>query len=243
MQQRLPSLLQSPLLFAHRGARAHERENTLAAFQLAVRLGASGLESDVWATRDRVAVLSHDSWVGSRLRRRTIAEVDRSDLPTHVPTLDDLFDLADSASLAVSLDVKDEAAWPPVCEAVLSVPGRAGRTYLCCENFRVLERVANDHKGLLLVDSSRLSTMRDGPERRIARLTELGVTALNMHHSDWNGGLVTLAHRFGRLAFAWDAQFEHTLVDLLRMGIDGVYSDWVDRMVDVARAASAAPTN
>jgi len=56
-----------------------------------------------------------------------------------------------------------------------------------------------------------------------------------MHHSDWNGGLVTLAHRFERLAFAWDAQFEHTLTDLLRMGADAVYSDWVDRMVDAAR--------
>jgi glycerophosphoryl diester phosphodiesterase len=46
--------------FAHRGARAHERENTLEAFALALGLGATGLESDVWLTRDGVAVLDHD---------------------------------------------------------------------------------------------------------------------------------------------------------------------------------------
>ncbi len=57
-----------------------------------------------------------------------------------------------------------------------------------------------------------------------------------MHHSDWSGGLTTLFHRFERLAFGWDAQHERVLEALLRMGIDGVYSDWVDRMTDAFRA-------
>jgi len=35
------------IAFAHRGARAYARENTLDAFQLGLRLGATGLESDV----------------------------------------------------------------------------------------------------------------------------------------------------------------------------------------------------
>jgi glycerophosphoryl diester phosphodiesterase len=109
-------------------------------------------------------------------------------------------------------------------------------TYLCCEDFAVLTEVAPRTPDVLLVDSSRLSKLKDGPERRLSTLASLGVVALNMHHSDWNGGLVTLAHRFDRLAFAWDAQFDHTLTGLLRMGVDAVYSDWVDRMVDAARA-------
>lgn len=213
------------------------------AFRLAIRLGASGVESDVWLTRDRTAVLAHAGWIGGRLRRRMLAEVDRADLPDHVPTLDQLLELTDPMGLALSLDVKDPAAWPQVRAAVLARPGRVGRTYVCCETFPLLERVAPEYADLLLVDSSRLSTMREGPERRLARLTELGVTALNMHHSDWNGGLVALTHRFGRLAFAWDAQFDHTLVDLLRMGIDGVYSDWVDRMVDAGRTEDSPSTS
>ena len=56
--------------------------------------------------------------------------------------------------------------------------------------------------------------------------------ALNMHHTDWSGGLTTLLHRFGRLALAWDLQHSHDLLGTLRMGVDGVYSDHVDRMVD-----------
>lgn len=235
MQQRLPSLLQPPLLFAHRGARAHERENTIAAFQLAIRLGATGLESDVWITKDGIAVLDHDGQVGTRFRRRDISTLERDQLPPHIPTLRDLFDLADDHSLAVSLDIKHPDAWPVVSAELLSRPHRLANTYLCCEDFNSLEQIAVRHHELRIVDSSRLSSMKDGPERRLARLAELGVVGLNMHHSDWNGGLVALAHRFDRLAFAWDAQYEHSLSTLLRMGIDGVYSDWVDRMVDTAR--------
>lgn len=238
MQQRLPSLLRPPLLFAHRGARAHAPENTMAGFRLAVRLGATGLESDVRLTRDRVAVLSHDGRVGPRLRRRVLADIDRVDLPPEIPSLDDLLALVEETAVSVSLDVKDPAALPAVRAAVAVRPSLARRVFVCVEEFTLLERVATDHRDLQLVDSSRLSTIKEGPERRVARLAELGVMGLNMHHSDWNGGLVALTHRFERLAFAWDAQFEHTMAGLLRMGIDAIYSDWTDRMVDVSRAES-----
>jgi glycerophosphoryl diester phosphodiesterase len=45
-----------------------------------------------------------------------------------------------------------------------------------------------------------------------------------------------LLHRFGRLAFAWDLQFDDGLRKALRMGIDGVYSDHVDRMLAALQA-------
>jgi glycerophosphoryl diester phosphodiesterase len=54
---------------------------------------------------------------------------------------------------------------------------------------------------------------------------------VNLHASDWTGGLTTLFHRFGIVSFGWDAQHERVLDGLLDMGIDAVYSDHVDRMV------------
>ena len=76
-----PTLSLPAILFAHRGARAHAPENTLEAFRLAVRLGATGLESDVWRTADGDAVLDHDGVVGTMFRRRRLAEVATADLP------------------------------------------------------------------------------------------------------------------------------------------------------------------
>ena len=82
MQQRLPSLLDDPIAFGHRGARAHAPENTLAGFELALRLGATGLESDVWITADGIAVLDHDGVVKRSLgRKRPIGEMTRAALP------------------------------------------------------------------------------------------------------------------------------------------------------------------
>ena len=79
--------------------------------------------------------------------------------------------------------------------------------------------------------------MKEGPERRAAVLADVGVDAVNMHHSDWTGGLTTLFHRFERYCLGWDAQYERVIAALVKMGIDGVYSDHVDRLVEVVGAA------
>ena len=106
---RHPRLLDIPIGFAHRGASAAAPENTLEAFRLAVELGASGLESDVWVSNDGEAVLDHDGLVGGWLRRRPMGTVLRHRLPGHVPTLGELYEACGTA-LPLSLDVKDPAA-------------------------------------------------------------------------------------------------------------------------------------
>jgi glycerophosphoryl diester phosphodiesterase len=235
---RLPSLQRPPIGFAHRGARAHAPENTLEAFQLAVRLGATGLESDVWITADGVAVLDHDGVVRQGLRKRPIADLAHGDLPEHIPTLEALYETV-GTDLDLSLDVKDAAAF----EAVLEVATRAGggaldRLWLCHHETAQVVAWRSRSEAVHLVDSTFLGWMADGPERRAADLADAGVDAVNLHHSEWTGGLTALFHRFGIRCFGWDAQHERILDGLLDAGIDAVYSDHVDRMVDaLARAA------
>ena len=64
------------------------------------------------------------------------------------------------------------------------------------------------------------------------QLKGAGIDAVNLHRSDWSGGLTTLFHRFGLHALGWDCQHERHLDETLDHGIDGVFSDHVDRMVD-----------
>src|SRR5688572_25175612 len=49
-----------PSIIAHRGASAHDTENSLAAYRRAIALGADGIELDVHATRDGHLVVHHD---------------------------------------------------------------------------------------------------------------------------------------------------------------------------------------
>jgi glycerophosphoryl diester phosphodiesterase len=239
MPTRLPSL-RPPIGFAHRGARAHAPENTIEAFSLARKLGADGLESDVWRSADGVAVLDHDGFAGGRLRRRSIASVTHAELPSHIPTLAELYDEC-GTGFELSLDVKDPAAAPLVISVVRAAgPAAPGRLWLCHDDHDLLRSWRDLAPEVRLVDSTRLRRMRQGPERHAAALQAAGIDAVNLHHSDWTGGLTTLFHRFEVLAFGWDAQYDRVLDGLLDMGIDAVYSDHVDRMVD-ALARAAAP--
>lgn len=235
MQQRLPSLLDEPITFAHRGARAHAPENTLDAFALGLRLGATGLESDVWLTSDGEPVLDHDGLVRRRFGRSApIAEVRRAELPAHVPSLDDLLGTCGTA-YHLSLDLKDPAAGSAVVAVVRNADeAMLPRLWLCSPEREVLLPMRGS--GVRLVDSTRLTRLREGPERRAASLAADGIDAINLHHTDWTGGLVTLFHRFERIAFGWDLQQPHLLDNALRMGLDGIYSDHADRMVDAYRA-------
>ena len=53
------------ITFAHRGARLEEPENTIAAFERALRAGVTGLETDVWLSADGEVVCAHDPVVRS----------------------------------------------------------------------------------------------------------------------------------------------------------------------------------
>lgn len=231
-------ILRPPIGFAHRGARAHAPDNTIESFALALKLGATGLESDVWLTADGVAVLDHDGVVRSGLRRRPMATVVSQDLPAWVPTLEELYETC-GTSFHLSLDVKDPAAVAPTIAATRAAgDGLLTRLWLCHPDWEVVRgwRVLSDE--VRLVDSTRLRRIKEGPERRAASLASAGVDGVNLHHSDWTLGLATLFHRFDRVCFGWDAQFERVLDQLLGYGLDGVFSDHVDRMVDAIAAHS-----
>jgi glycerophosphoryl diester phosphodiesterase len=49
-----------PLVIAHRGASAYAPENTIGAFQMALDVGADGIEFDVQLARDGIPVVIHD---------------------------------------------------------------------------------------------------------------------------------------------------------------------------------------
>jgi glycerophosphoryl diester phosphodiesterase len=220
------------IAFAHRGARAYVRENTLEAFQLGLRLGATGLESDVWITKDGIPVLDHDGVVQGRILKKPISNYLREDLPEHIPTLRDLL-LMTPPEVAISLDVKDDDSFEAVISEIRSIHGaHSPFIYLCHPDIDVLENQRHKSQGISLVSSTRLSKLKKGPEMHAAHMRDLGVEVMNMHHTDWNGGLVALFQRFDLQCFAWDCQFARNIRDMAKIGINGIFSDWPDRFYD-----------
>jgi len=217
--------------FAHRGASADAPENTLEAFALALRLGATGLESDVWITADGVPVLDHDGLMPDGTPFREVA---RAALPAHVPALRELYD-ACGRGFELSLDVKDPDAAPAV-SAVARERGDPRRLWLCHWNWRVVASFRELDAKIRLVDSTRVAVMRTAPRERAGRMVALGIDALNLHWSDWSESLAAEFRARDRRLLAWDAQDESALGVALALGVDGVFSDHVARMMRAIRS-------
>jgi glycerophosphoryl diester phosphodiesterase len=234
----LPPPVGDPIGFAHRGARSARRENTIEAFTLALELGATGLESDAWITADGQVVLAHDGVTGPWWRRQSISAQARSGLPPHIPALAELYDRC-GQSYELSLDVKDPVALPAILAAADAVASTS-RLWLCHEDWRWLARGRAAAGEARLVQSTRLARIQEGVEARAAALRDAGIDALNLHRRDWTVEHVAAVHAAGIRAFGWDAQSPAEIGGLLRLGVDGIYSDHVDRLM-AAIAHTAGP--
>ncbi len=108
-------------IWAHRGASKIAPENTLPAFEQAVRLGADGIELDIQRTADGHLVVVHDETChrvtgqAGWIHRMTLAELRQlnfaatfSQFPgTTLPTLDEVFDLIRPTRLVINIELKN----------------------------------------------------------------------------------------------------------------------------------------
>ena len=115
----------------HRGARAMRPENTIPAFEYAIAAGVDVLELDLAVTKDNVLVVSHDPELNARIctgprpsaviRELTLQELrqwdcgakknpafpDQQPVPgTHVPTFDQVLDLASKGTFQFNVETK-----------------------------------------------------------------------------------------------------------------------------------------
>jgi glycerophosphoryl diester phosphodiesterase len=220
------------ITFAHRGARLAAPENTVSAFQLALDAGASGLETDVWLSADGEVVCAHDPVVGRGLRRRKVAATTAAELrAAGVPRLADVYEALGSA-YELSVDLKDpaESAGDALVEVAQSYDA-IERLWICSPDVSRLVQLRRDHPRVGLVHSDRRRSISTPLERHAFELGGAGVDAMNLHHTEWTAGLVSLFHRFDIKAFAWDTQEVRHIREMLRVGIDAVYCDRPERMV------------
>jgi glycerophosphoryl diester phosphodiesterase len=212
--------------FAHRGARAHAPENTVAAFVLALKMGSPGIETDVWMTGDDIPVLHH----GGTLRRRPIGTVRAADLPPWLPRLADLY-AACGTDFDLSLDLKDGRSAAAVLEVAHGAGHDMRRLWLCGGATAALSwRPVDDAVRLVAAGPGR-DLQGDGWTEHLRRLRAGGIDAVNLRRRRWSKALVDSVHDAGLLAFGWDAQSSRRIRALLALGCDAVYSDYVDRMV------------
>ena len=113
------------LIYAHRGASASHPENTLAAFEAAIMVGADGIELDVRATSDGVPVVSHDiglhrAWAIDRaISRLSLTEL-RETTPA-IPTFAEVLALV-AGRIHLDIEIKEAGVEAAVLELLKDLP-------------------------------------------------------------------------------------------------------------------------
>ncbi len=220
-----------PLAFAHRGGASEAPENTLPAFERAVELGYTYLETDVHVTADGVLVAFHDTDLSRTCGRPGIitelpwAEVSTARVEGRepIPLMEDLLEAFPEARF--NIDCKSNAA----VNALVSVIKRTNsRQRVCVSAF----------------DDRRLIRLRNalGPRvctglgpAQVASLRLLGRTAGGGGAAQVpvRQGRVTLvderfvrgAHRRGIQVHVWTIDDATEMRQLLDIGVDGLMTD------------------
>jgi glycerophosphoryl diester phosphodiesterase len=99
------------LLLAHRGYHLDAPENSMAAFDAAVKLGVDGIETDVRLSRDGMPVIIHDRVTA---RKRAVADLTRSEIAADsghaVAILPEILDAF--PDVLWNIEIKNPEAWP-----------------------------------------------------------------------------------------------------------------------------------
>lgn len=208
-----------PEVIAHRGANREAPENTLPAFEAAVRLGADGIELDIQMTADGMPVVHHDARLpdragpGLQISALTHSEVTRlSALPT-------LGEVIESVGRRCRLYVEIKA--PDAIEAVLTLLRPLGESCAVhAFDHRVIARARvlapAIPRGILLV-----SHLLDAA----AVMRAVGARDLWQHVDMVDRELIDGVHSGGGRVICWTANDPSRARRLISMGVDGLCTD------------------
>ena len=235
-----------PLVFAHRGGAALAPENTMAAFENGVSLGADGIELDVRASRDGRVVVHHDETLDRTttlhgpVNLRTAEELVRVGVPELAAVLRACRDVR------VIVEIKVNA--PEFGRRVVEELRRAGAVDRACVGGfrrRVLRAVRREEPALATSaarEEVRLALYRSWlrwpvmhPEYAGYQIPErAGVTRVVSQR------FVADSHRAGLGVQVWTVNDEAAARRLLAWGVDGLITDRPDLMVPLVRHVASA---
>ena len=236
-----------PLVVAHRGGSPADIDNSLAAFQHALAVGAHLVECDLRTTRDGIIALYHDPVYDSlNIRRHTISEL-RAAIPTLI-TLEELLDCvgAQDAAYRLVLDLKErdtDRALAPLIER----HGLERRVIVTSRHTGSLRRLRRQFPLLRMALSrgSSLEQLRPAALRRVyhrllrvvfpvlvfQQLRWCGATAVSFHYSLIDSRSVHRYHRLGYRIYAWTVDDCPRARRLARAGVDLIATDLPDEIL------------
>jgi glycerophosphoryl diester phosphodiesterase len=232
---------QTAAIVGHRGDSAAAPENTMAAFERTIGLGAEYLEIDIRMSKDDVPVVMHDSTVDrttdgtGAVADLTITELQALDAGTWfseshagagIPTLADALELV-AASPGTDVLIEYKGTWTTAgVKATVEMIDDAGlENRVIAQSFskKTVARLRKAAPDLVLgwltytLDGSAVSTAQ-----------EIGADAVNPAVASRHA--VARAHRAGLGVFVWTHDDDADWDELTAMGVDGIVTNRPDAL-------------
>ncbi len=234
--------LPRPILFAHRGACSYAPENTLAAFELALRQGADAIELDAKLCADGHVVVIHDQTVDrttdgqGNVRDLSLSSLRQLDAGSHfdvafkgegIPTLDEVFKAVGHITI-INVELTNYAsisdALPDKVAALVKRHKLSRRVIFSSFNVIALRRI---HRllpevplGFLALPGSKGWIVRSW----IGKLL-VPYQTLNPEFNDVTPRLIASQHQRGRGVLTYTVNKEEDLQRMFELGVDGVFTD------------------
>lgn len=224
----------------HRGAGGYAPENTIASMRKAIELGVDGFEFDIQLSKDGVPVVIHDETLERTTNGKGLVNdftweelqklsAGNKDFPNEkIPSLLDVIEFVDKRC-RLFIELKAEESVAPVADVIKHAIKNLGWDYelffVCSFNHL---QIAEMKKLLPQIHTSALLV---GIPVSLAQIAvDAGAWALSpaIHHV--NQELVDDAHKRGLKVLAWTADRTQEIARARALGVDGIFSNFPDRL-------------
>ncbi len=234
-------------IFAHRGWSAKFPENTLLAFREAIALGADAIEFDVRRSKDGELVISHDADVSRRTTGKgDVAKLTFNKLRTfdagqgeRVPTLREVLELG-KGKIAFQCEIKDKEIEEKVVRVIEEV-GVMDATYFSSFNHAIMGKIKALRPAAKVatletkVDLGSTAQQQVLAKKFVERARKVQAMAVHVNLNDTSPIIFNLLHDNGLRVNVWTVDSEIILEELVKMGVDGIFTNRPDAMLEFVK--------
>ncbi|MEA2518836.1 MAG: glycerophosphoryl diester phosphodiesterase [Chloroflexota bacterium] len=248
----------APLALAHRGQRATVPEQTLDAYETAIRLGADGVETDVQLTADGRLAMIHDLTVDRTTNGRgPVAAHDWAELRSldagswfseafvgcRIPSLEETIELIVGAGVVLCVEIKGDGAVAPRTAAavarIVRARGLVDQVFISSFDHAALA-VARTALGAPLLAPERLPEAGPSdPQTAAAQAIALDAAVLQHRWEDLTPEVAAALHEAGTAIWTWPIDDPIAIQRSVELGADGIIGD--DVALLLAGLGRAAP--
>lgn len=236
--------------YAHRGASGYYPENTMLAFEKAVNMGCTGIETDVHMTKDGQLVLIHDEKVdrttnGSGcVKDYSLGEIKKLDAGSFmgqqfkgitIPTLEELLEFLKGKDIVLNIELKTDVIWySGIEEKVLDMVNKYDlKDKIIMSSFNhysvhKCKEICKDIKvGLLYMEGL-------FEPHQYAKI--VGAQAIHPYFPAMdNKAVIDRVRQSGIMVNTWTINEEKDLRRFLEYGVDGIITNYPDKLNQIMK--------